>query len=364
MVHSKEALIIVHVVEKFDEQWGGIFNVVKNLLSHTEPNVRQYVLENKESKSSDGLFVLHTPEQLKKIRPDIIHLHGMSSFHGKTLRCLERQDISARLIHSPHGHWHPYVQKRRPIYKRWLAKILYERILFNRCACYYVLTEGEIKDLKAKGAKGQFEIVQNGLDHELLMLSKKHYGEMASSFPDRENTLLFMGGIFPGKGVLELISAFKKVAPDDWQLCIYGPTDKRFESYEAELKELIREDSRIAINAPIYGQEKYTAMLRAKIFCLPSFAEGMALAPLEAATLGCKLLVSDACGYETLPQGTIFHTYDQNQGTALERTMEQMLKQPHSFFEPDLDTIRQMQKSFDWGIIINHYFKLYRGTTQ
>jgi glycosyltransferase involved in cell wall biosynthesis len=105
-------------------------------------------------------------------------------------------------------------------------------------------------------------------------------------------------------------------------------------------------------------------MLRAKVFCLPSFAEGMALAPLEAATLGCKLLVSRACGYETLPQGTIFHAYDQNQENALEGTMKQMLTQPDSFFEPDLETIRQMQTSYEWETIINHYFRLYESCHQ
>ena len=364
MIDTKEGLIVVHVMQNYDQQRGGIFNVVHNLLSHTVPNISQYVLANKGPKSVKSSHVLHSPEELKAIGVDIIHLHGMGGFHGRVLRYLKKNKTSACLIHSPHGHWHPYVQKERPFYKRCLANILYEQILFEQCANYFVLTQEEIDHLKRRSAGGQFEIVQNGLDQDLLMLSKQYFGEEVSSFQERENTLLFIGEISPRKGVMELVSAFRKVAPDHWQLNIYGPTPARYESYQAGLKDLVSGDSRVSLNEPISGEQKYKKMLSAKIFCLPSFAEGMALAPLEAATLGCKLLVSEACGYETLPQGTIFHTYDQHQETALERTMEQMLTQPDSFFEPDLETIRQMQTSYEWETIINHYFRLYESCHQ
>lgn len=354
----------MHVMQNYDQQRGGIFNVVHNLLSYTGPKINQYVLTNKGPKSVKTPHVFHSPEELKSVGVDIIHLHGMGGFHGRILRYLKKNNTPACLIHSPHGHWHPYVQKERPYYKRCLANILYEQILFKRCENYFVLTQEEIDHLKDRGAGGQFEIVQNGLDHELLMLSKKYFGEAVSSFSERDNTLLFIGEISPRKGVLELVHSFRKVAPEHWQLDIYGPTPSRYENYQTRLEELVSEDSRISLNGPISGEQKHNKMLSAKVFCLPSFAEGMALAPLEAATLGCKLLVSEACGYETLPQGAIFHTYDQNQETALERTMEQMLTQPDSFFEPDLETIRQMQTSYEWETIINHYFRLYESAIQ
>lgn len=360
MIDTKEPLIIVHVMKNYEDKRGGIYNVVHNLLSQSAPNIRQYVMTNKSSVAASEPYILHTQEQLNAIKPQIIHLHGMNGFIGKSLRFLNKQKTSACLVHSPHGHWHPYVQNERRFYKRWLANILYERILFKQCSHYFVLTQQEIKNLKEKGAVGQFEIVLNGLDHTLLNLSRKYYAETSSAFPEKENTILFIGEVSPRKGVLELVSVFQKMAPKHWQLKIYGPVPQRYEKDEAELQSLIKDDVSISLNGSIFGQEKYTAMLNAKVFCLPSFAEGMALGPLEAATLGCKLLVSDACGYETLPHGTVFHTYDQNQEGALERLMEHILTQADSFFEPDLDTIRHMQRSFEWEAIINHYFSLYQ----
>lgn len=362
MIDTKEPLIIVHVMKNYEEKRGGIYNVVHNLLSQSAPNIRQYVMTNKSSVAASESYVLHTQEQLNAIKPQIIHLHGMSGFSGKILRFLNKQKTSACIVHSPHGHWHPYVQNERRFYKRWLANILYERILFKQCSHYFVLTQQEIKNLKEKGAVGQFEIVLNGLDHKLLNLSRKYYAEPVSAFPEKENTILFIGEVSPRKGVLELVSVFQKMVPKHWQLKIYGPVHQRYEKDDAELKSLIKDDINISLNGSIFGQEKYTAMLNAKVFCLPSFAEGMALGPLEAATLGCKLLVSNACGYEALQKGAVFYTYDQNKKTALEQLLTHILTQPDSFFAPDLDTIKHLQVTLEWQTIIDHYFTLYENT--
>ena len=103
-------------------------------------------------------------------------------------------------------------------------------------------------------------------------------------------------------------------------------------------------------------------MLNAKLFCLPSVAEGLALGPLEAATMGCKLLVSHACGYEGMEKGEVFYTYDQNSKEALEKLLISMLNKPESFFEPDLDTIESLQSTLEWKTIIENYFALYESS--
>ena len=79
MIDTKEPLIIVHVMKNYEEKRGGIYNVVHNLLSHSAPNIRQYVMTNKSSVAASESYVLHTQEQLNAIKPQIIHLHGMST---------------------------------------------------------------------------------------------------------------------------------------------------------------------------------------------------------------------------------------------------------------------------------------------
>ncbi len=362
MTLSKSPLTIVHVMRNYDDKRGGIYNVVDNLLKHSASDIRQYVLTNQTSASAGKPSVLHAPEQLESINPDVIHFHGMSGFHGKVLRYLKTHHASARLIHSPHGYWHPYVQKERPLYKRWLSPILYEHILFELCSRYFVLTPQEIRNLKEKGAEGQFEIVQNGLDQDLLELSKQTYSKSLKCFPKKENTLLFIGEVSPRKGVLELVSTFQQKAPENWRLDIYGPTPARYENHLSIIKNLIKNDARIRLRPPVHGREKYEAMLNAKLFCLPSVAEGMALGPLEAATMGCKLLVSHACGYEGLEKGDVFYTYDENSKAALEGLLTSMLNKPESFFEPDLNTIERLQSTLEWQTIIQNYIALYEGS--
>lgn len=362
MIDTKEPLIIVHVMKNYEHKRGGIYNVVHNLLSYSAPNIRQYVMTNKSSVAASEPYVLHTQAQLNAIKPQIIHLHGMTGFSGKILRYLNKQKTSACLVHSPHGHWHPYVQNERRFYKRWLANILYERILFKRCSRYFVLTQQEIKNLKEKGAVGQFEIVLNGVDQDLLEFSKETYSKSLKRFPKKENTLLFIGEVSPRKGVFKLVSTFQQKAPKDWRLDIYGPTPSHYENHLEAIKKLIGNDARIRLLPPIHGQEKYEAMLNAKLFCLPSVAEGLALGPLEAATMGCKLLVSHACGYEGMEKGEVFYTYDQNSKEALEKLLISMLNKPESFFEPDLDTIESLQSTLEWKTIIENYFALYESS--
>ena len=121
----------------------------------------------------------------------------------------------------------------------------------------------------------------------------------------REKIILFVGRVHPEKGVHLLVNAFASQARTvfaDWKLMIVGPVEERFggggESYFTSLKDVAAGASdRVIFAGPVFESIKLEQALRAaRLFVYPSLAErgeSFGLAPLEAMTQGCAVLVSD-----------------------------------------------------------------------
>ena len=121
----------------------------------------------------------------------------------------------------------------------------------------------------------------------------------------RAKTVLYVGRVHPEKGVHLLIEAFARLRRSDfadWKLIIVGWRDSKEggggEDYFCQLQQsaAVARD-RIVFRGPIFDaaalEEEFQA---ARIFAYPSLAahgETFGLAPLEAMTHGCAVLVSN-----------------------------------------------------------------------
>jgi glycosyltransferase involved in cell wall biosynthesis len=120
----------------------------------------------------------------------------------------------------------------------------------------------------------------------------------------RERVILFVGRVHPEKGVHLLIDAFADGARTvfaEWKLMIVGPAEERLggggKSYLASLKHSAeRANNRVTFAGPIFDAVELERTFRgARLFIYPSLAErgeSFGLAPLEAMTHGCAVLVS------------------------------------------------------------------------
>jgi len=121
----------------------------------------------------------------------------------------------------------------------------------------------------------------------------------------RAKIVLYVGRVHPEKGVHLLVEAFARLRRGefvDWKLIIVGSTDSREggggEAYLRQLRQnaAVTRDQ-VVFRGPIFDaavlEEEFRA---ARIFAYPSRAahgETFGLAPLEAMTHGCAVLVSD-----------------------------------------------------------------------
>jgi glycosyltransferase involved in cell wall biosynthesis len=122
----------------------------------------------------------------------------------------------------------------------------------------------------------------------------------------RERIVLFVGRVHPEKGVHLLIDAFARAPGSelaDWKLVIVGPTDIETggggEEYAQRLR-TIAAGACVEFRGAVFNDvELAHEFERAQIFVYPSLAargETFGLAPLEAMSHGCAVLVSDlAC---------------------------------------------------------------------
>jgi glycosyltransferase involved in cell wall biosynthesis len=157
----------------------------------------------------------------------------------------------------------------------------------------------------------------------------------------REKILLFVGRLHPEKGVHLLVEAFVTGARTvfaDWRLMIVGPSETRLggggRAYLASLEKTAQGAPRqVTFTGPIFEVVRLESTFRsARLFVYPSLAErgeSFGLAPLEAMTHGCAVLVSDLeCFTDFVRQGETGFVFDRrvgNPAVALGQKMEQLV---------------------------------------
>jgi glycosyltransferase involved in cell wall biosynthesis len=127
--------------------------------------------------------------------------------------------------------------------------------------------------------------IPNGIDPEQFEATER-VGDLA---PGR--FLLFLGRLVPEKGVHTLLRAFTRTDLPH-RLVVAGP-GTHTDAYVRDLEALARQDERVTLLGPAYGEQKAWLLRNAALLVQPSTLEGMPIVLLEAAACGCPCLVSD-----------------------------------------------------------------------
>jgi glycosyltransferase involved in cell wall biosynthesis len=192
-------------------------------------------------------------------------------------------------------------------------------------------------------------VIPNGIDTDRFHPQPKN--------PDRPVQLVTMARLIPRKGLDLLINACAELQnrQRDFRCHIIGEGPE-----EEPLKELARKRNlldRVLFHGRLEREQVKNLLPQCDIFVLPSYAEGMSNAALEAMACGLPLVLSDTGGTQELIQsnGVIFQPGNQY---ALNQKLLDLVQHPRKI-ELLGEQSRRHAQNFTWRRVAEQYHALY-----
>jgi glycosyltransferase involved in cell wall biosynthesis len=218
----------------------------------------------------------------------LVHVQTASraSFWRKSVVCLlARTAGRPYLLHVHGGEFMKfYGEESRPLAQRWIRHTL------SRAALVIALSEQWRERLLTIAPGARVEVLPNG-----VALPDLQGSDVLDARRREERSLLFVGDLISAKGIHDLIRAFARIAsrfPQLELICAGGRPPPDLDRLIADLGLQQR-----VVFPGWLGPERLRAELaRATVFALPSYAEGMPMALLEAMSWGLPVIATPVGG--------------------------------------------------------------------
>jgi glycosyltransferase involved in cell wall biosynthesis len=195
-----------------------------------------------------------------------------------------------RLV-STRGMLEPWARRHKK-WKKDIAWLAYQRRDIRTAAALHATADQEAENLARLNLDVPVHMIPNGVDIPALR-----------SVPSGAlRTALFIGRLYPVKGLPLLIEAWSRVRPSCWRLVLAGPDEA---GHRAELETLIARyalEDVVQFAGPLHGDAKETALFGADLFVLPSHSESFGMAIAEALAHGLPVLTTVAAPWPALNQ--------------------------------------------------------------
>jgi glycosyltransferase involved in cell wall biosynthesis len=223
---------------------------------------------------------------------DILHDNGMWLPHNHRIANLAARYDIPRVV-STRGMLEPWAINHKWGKKR-IAWWLYQRRDLKRAHCHHTTAEAEGRNVERLGLGVPVRVIPNGVD---LPAEHIRHGKLRRS--DRK-TALFLGRIYPVKGLPMLVEAWTRVRPQGWYLQIAGPDEA---GHLAVVKDAVLAaglSETVSFMGPISGPTKQAALLDADLFVLPTYSESFGMAIAEALAHGLPVLTTTGAPWPML----------------------------------------------------------------
>ena len=286
---------VLHVITSLSRGGGGPSRSAQGLVAGLNcAGVETWLmtLRRGESPWVEGVshFVNGEPFEnvLYRIKPDIVHLHGLWSF------ALHRCVVICRRCHMPYviaprGMLEPWSLQQKWLKKR-IARWLYQDRDLKCAAALHATAESEAEQFRNLGFKNSIIVSPNGVN------VPKNFNRVESVEHAEKRRVLFVSRMHPKKGVMELVEAWNtikhqtlNIKHQTW-MCelvytVNGDIEREYEAkVRARVKELGLEDQFVFTGA-LNDDEKWAAYARADLFVLPTYSENFGIVVAEALLL-------------------------------------------------------------------------------
>lgn len=180
-----------------------------------------------------------------------------------------------------------------------MAWALYQRRDLQLAGRHHATSAAEARNLKDLELGVPISVIDNGVD---VPEPQPGVGEprRGSLEPRHPRVALFLGRIYPVKGLPMLVRAWSQVRPQGWILRIAGPDEAGHRSQVEEMIAAAGLEEEISFLGPIAGDEKQSVLMDADLFVLPSHSESFGMAIGEALAHGLPVLTTTAAPWPLL----------------------------------------------------------------
>jgi glycosyltransferase involved in cell wall biosynthesis len=244
-------------------------------------------------------------------RPDVVHDSGMWLPHNHWLTSISVRCGIPRIV-STRGMLEPWARSHKQI-KKTIAWWLFQRRDLQRAGLLHATADQEAHNLQQLGLDVPVCVIPDGAD--LPAIGNKRVKPRTDD--TRIRTALFVGRIYPVKGLPMLIEAWARAKPLGWQLRIVGPDEApsriawnatpphRRAGHRAEVERAV---SRFGLNefvsflGRLDGEAKSAAFADADLFVLPSYSESFGMVVAEALAHGVPVLTTRGTPWQQLTE--------------------------------------------------------------
>jgi glycosyltransferase involved in cell wall biosynthesis len=223
-------------------------------------------------------------------KPNVLHDNGMWLPHNHSLAKLAKQRSIPRIV-STRGMLEPWALKHKK-WKKKTAWLLYQKRDLASSSCHHATAEPEARNIGRLGLGVSIAVIPNGVDLPAAPIVRN---------PENSGkTALFLGRIYPVKGLPMLVEAWAQVRPPGWKLWIAGPDEA---GHRVEVEQTISAaglEDIVSFLGPLEGRAKQRAFCNADLFVLPSHSESFGMAVAEALAHGLPVLTTSATPWPML----------------------------------------------------------------
>jgi glycosyltransferase involved in cell wall biosynthesis len=244
----------------------------------------------------------------KEGTPDCVHIHGIwSPVLARRFMHWRRKGIPC--VVTVHGMLEPWALAHKKL-KKQVAWHLYQKRLLNQASALHATSEREAENLKKLGLNVPIAMIPWGIEIPQIRSQKSVDGSQKigpiqnSKFKIQNSirTALFVGRLYPVKGLPLLLDAWARIKPSGWVLRLVGPDEA---GNRPELEHRVTQlglSGVVTFTGPLTGEELAEEYRRASVFVLPSHTENFGMAIGEALSHGVPVITTEGAPWKLLEQ--------------------------------------------------------------
>jgi glycosyltransferase involved in cell wall biosynthesis len=230
---------------------------------------------------------------------DLLHDNGIWLPHNHRLAVLAENRGIPRVV-SLRGMLEPWAFRHKKA-KKTVAWWLYQRRDLKQARLHIATGEAEAKNLRRLGLEVPVAIVPNGIDLQEERAPERG-AESQRAIRNGHRTALFLGRIYPVKGLPMLVEAWGRVRPAGWFLRIAGPDEAGHQKQVERAVEDAGLGDVITFIGPVEPQMKSSVFFDVELFILPTHSESFGMAIAEALAHSVPVLTTTGAPWSSLQE--------------------------------------------------------------